>query len=128
LDQPFHITLNCFPRGRQHRLAGIENNAPLRIEAGQLYPYGFAHAAPHAISRHGLSHGPGNSEPGFRPILLFSARETKCREVLAGKAKAFIINFAEIAGTEDPARFWEAEPAAFNGDRITRRGERGARH
>ena len=130
--QPLQISLNGFPVSRQNWFAGINHDAPFRIDADGIQAHGFSHAPPHTVAHHGISHCPGNGEAELRSDLqgpiLDRIREAKRREMLAGETKAFVINFTEIAGTEDPARLWEAESSAFNGDRINWRFERDARH
>lgn len=128
LKQPLNVPFNGFPFSRQNWFTGIKHDAPFRIQTGWTQTYGFPHAPPHTVAHHGISHCAGDCETDFRSVILVHIREAKRREMLAGETKAFVINFAEIAGTEDPAAFREAKPTAFNGDRINWRFERDVRH
>jgi hypothetical protein len=127
-EQPFDVATDGLDRCGQHRTPGVEDNSPPGFEAGQFSAHCFPHSSPHAIAHHGFTHGAGNSETDFRPVLLIRTRDTKRGEVLAGKAKAFIIDLAKIAGPQYPVPFREPGWADINGDRFTRRDEQRARH
>lgn len=127
-EQPFDVTPDGLERCGKHRPPGIKDNSPPGFKAGQLRAHCFPHSSPHTIAPHGFTHGARNSEADLRPVLLIATRNTKRGEVLAGEAKALIIDLAKIAGPQYPAPFRESGWADINGDRFTRRDEQRARH
>jgi hypothetical protein len=98
-----------FLEGRfENRPAGIENNGPICLQAGQLRANGFPHTSANPVSNSRLSDGAWQRETDSGRLIGVGPRgEAKCCKVSAGHTSSRLINFAKFGRPEKTVCLWQ---------------------
>jgi hypothetical protein len=102
--ETFHFAAKLRHGSIEGAAAWIDDDGPLRTQAGEVMAHGLADTAPDTVPHHGFAHRPRHGKPDMRSIGL-GAAEAKGGKQRAGDAGTLVVNLSKFAGSQQTDTF-----------------------